>query len=570
MAWYPAANKSVKGNSGGSYTGGPFRTVLHTTEGSSASGAISAFKSNNSWPHFLIDYVGSVWQFVDTGVAARALRNLSGGVQTNRESAIQIEIVGFAGKPNEHPINQIDSVKNLMRWIESTHGVQAKGPGRPFATAYGQNHLRFTNSEWDVFNGTCGHCHVPENCVHVDTPILTVGLDWVPAGSLQIGDELFGFDEELVEVGSTGGRRFRRSQVEGNHVFEAEGYTVATAYGEVITTANHPWMVKIINRSHGKRIEWVTTVNLDPANHELYFSSSPWEGDKSHSAGWLAGVLDADGHTQSNRNAGAWVGFGQVRGPLLDCFKLEMESRGFILKQYDRPLDRGYGGKKPFSDVRVTGGLWEQLRVLGILKPHRLNLDVAWNGAVVGKTCKRVKILSITPCGVQQFAGLQTSTQTYIANGFLVHNSHWDPGAIDLASLLPAPGFQVPASYYTEVANVPFTVTRPQGGYIVVGGDGGVFAYDAPFFGSLGGVAINAPVIGALWTPTGQGYWLLGADGAIFSYGDAVYKGGFNALDAATRGDRKPIGVVTSGNGYKIIALDPSNDGSPFDYYAFE
>lgn len=135
---------------------------------------------------------------------------------------------------------------------------------------------------------------------------------------------------------------------------------------------------------------------------------------------------------------------------------------------------------------------------------------------------------------------------------------------------VPVPiGFQVPASYKTEVPQVPFTVSRSQGGYIVVGGDGGVFTYDADFHGSLGGVALTSPIVSGAWTPSGGGYWLMAADGAIFAFGDAVFKGGFNALTPAQKGNRKPIGIVAKGNGYRIVTLDPSNDGSPFDSYEF-
>jgi hypothetical protein len=163
MSFYPNADKSVKGNSAGSYTGGPFKGVLHTTEGTSGPGALAAFTANNSWPHFMVDYAGKVWQFFDTNVAARALMNLAGGVQTNTDSAIQIEVVGFASQPNNHPQVQMDALRALMRWIEGATGVKPVGPGRAFATAYGQNNLRFTNAQWDSFNGWCGHCHVPEN-----------------------------------------------------------------------------------------------------------------------------------------------------------------------------------------------------------------------------------------------------------------------------------------------------------------------------------------------------------------------------------------------------------------------
>jgi hypothetical protein len=280
-------------------------------------GAIGAFKANDSWPHFQVDYAGKVWQFLDTAVAAKSLRNLSGGVETNRDSAIQIEIVGFAAKPNEHPAEQMNALKALMRWLEANTGIKPVGPGKPFATSYGQN-VRFTNAQWDSFNGWCGHCHVPEN-------------------------------------------------------------------------------------------------------------------------------------------------------------------------------------------------------------------------------------------------------------------DHWDPGAIDINFLLSGAGSTptptpTPASsnYATEVPQVPFSLYRPQGGYIVVGGDGGIFAYDgAPFNGSLGGTVLNNPIIAAAYTPSGNGYWLMDNQGAIFSFGDAAYHGGFNALPPETKGNRKPIGIVAKGNGYRVVAFDSSNDGSPFDGYDF-
>src|SRR5215211_7280790 len=63
--------------------------------GSTAQGAFDAFREDRSDPHFTVDATIK-YQHLDTGMAARALRNRSGGVQTNRESAIQIEVVGFA------------------------------------------------------------------------------------------------------------------------------------------------------------------------------------------------------------------------------------------------------------------------------------------------------------------------------------------------------------------------------------------------------------------------------------------------------------------------------------------
>ena len=55
----------------GAYTGGPYRIVHHTTEGSTAQGAFDAYKKNKSDPHFTVDHTG-IYQHVDTGQAARS------------------------------------------------------------------------------------------------------------------------------------------------------------------------------------------------------------------------------------------------------------------------------------------------------------------------------------------------------------------------------------------------------------------------------------------------------------------------------------------------------------------
>lgn len=62
------------------------------------------------------------YQHIDTSVAARALRNPPGEVETNRDGAIQIELVGFAGRDKAK--NGLMNLARLCRWIEQTHGVE--------------------------------------------------------------------------------------------------------------------------------------------------------------------------------------------------------------------------------------------------------------------------------------------------------------------------------------------------------------------------------------------------------------------------------------------------------------
>jgi hypothetical protein len=161
-SWYPAATKSL-GNPGAAFNGGPFRGVLHTTEGGSAAGAIGAYKQHNSWPHFTVDRDGKVYQHIGIDVSARALQNRSGGVETNRDSAIQIEVVGWASKP-DWPLPQVAAMILLMRWIEAQTGIKPEGPTFGDSKQYGlRNPLEFMPQDWDDFNGWCGHQHVPEN-----------------------------------------------------------------------------------------------------------------------------------------------------------------------------------------------------------------------------------------------------------------------------------------------------------------------------------------------------------------------------------------------------------------------
>lgn len=68
-------------------------------------------------------------------------------------------------------------------------------------------------------------------------------------------------------------------------------------------------------------------------------------------------------------------------------------------------------------------------------------------------------------------------------------------------------------------------------GYVEVQEDGGVFAFDAPFYGSVPGLegqpALHGMdrIIAAAVTPTGEGYWLMSANGNIYAFGDAPYLG---------------------------------------------
>src|SRR5207247_9963384 len=69
--------------------------------------------------------------------------------------------------------------------------------------------------------------------------------------------------------------------------------------------------------------------------------------------------------------------------------------------------------------------------------------------------------------------------------------------------------------------NPETTTTSAAGsGYWLLGADGGVFSYGAAqFVGSTGVLPLNAPVVGIAAAPAGHGCGLVAADGGIFAVG---------------------------------------------------
>ena len=115
--------------------------------------------------------------------------------------------------------------------------------------------------------------------------------------------------------------------------------------------------------------------------------------------------------------------------------------------------------------------------------------------------------------------------------------------------------------------------STPEGkGYWLVAADGGIFTFgDAAFYGSTAALTLNSPVVGMASTPDGKGYWLVAADGGIFTFGDAAFYGS----EGGTQLGAPVVGMASapSGNGYwlvtgsplalagKVVGIDPGHNG---------
>jgi hypothetical protein len=155
------------------YRGGPNKGVLHTTETTGLPG----YSGGSMAPHFTVvpnlsTRTVKIYQHFDTRRPSRALVDLSGGVQTNNDGVVQIELAGTCSTSGPGlfwptaPEWALDPVRELLGWINADRGIPLVGPPRgwlSYPASYGRSAVRMTPTEWDNFAGWCGHQHVPEN-----------------------------------------------------------------------------------------------------------------------------------------------------------------------------------------------------------------------------------------------------------------------------------------------------------------------------------------------------------------------------------------------------------------------
>ena len=121
--------------------------------------------------------------------------------------------------------------------------------------------------------------------------------------------------------------------------------------------------------------------------------------------------------------------------------------------------------------------------------------------------------------------------------------------------------------FSVSVTPAPPVQQAPLHGYWLVGADGGIFSFgSAGFHGSTGDLTLQRPVVGITPTADRNGYWLVASDGGIFAFGDSGFYGSLPGLGFAPAGDRsgRPalaapiVGMVPSSDdgGYFMVAAD--------------
>lgn len=257
-------------------------------------------------------------------------------------------------------------------------------------------------------------------CMAHGERILTSDLRWIDVSEVDVGQELLAFEEYpgTKVNGAKKRRHYEFSTVTHSEVGVKDCVEVTLSNGAVVTTtSDHPWLWRPYSYQGG---EWVEAKDLlDGFDPHVAYAFPEWDQAYSFDAGWLSGMFDGEG----------WLGFGerhqqlaiaQAPGPLQE--RIERT----LLEEIDAKInvwESKRDGRRPNMQTYVQGGLSEVFRVLGQLRPERLINDLQskpWTGTVQPDW---VRVLSVRHVGPQTVQSISTTSGTYIASGFLMHNT---------------------------------------------------------------------------------------------------------------------------------------------------
>ncbi len=195
----------------------------------------------------------------------------------------------------------------------------------------------------------------------------------------------------------------------------------------------------------------------------------------------------------------------------------------------------------------------------------------------IGRANATTPVITNIPSPANEFAGFTVNLAT-TGDGTMSVTSNTtavcsvDPNGITVSfvgfgtcSLTPSVA-QGPNHFGATGNPQAFTVKAASHGYWLVGSDGGIFSFGtATFFGSTGSIHLQRPVVGITPTSTRNGYWLVASDGGIFSFGDSSFYGSIPGVGLNPAGSGLPnslnapiVGMVPTltGRGYFMVASD--------------
>lgn len=263
-----------------------------------------------------------------------------------------------------------------------------------------------------------GHCW-SFYCVTGDTKILTHDFKWVRADDITTGDCLWGFDDEPRGKLK---RRWRKSRAIVHGLVEREVVRIILSDGTNLKcSVEHPLLVSAKRAGNQK---WMTAGEIlkryleGRVTYLPKFTKPCWSENKDFDGGWLSGMFDGEGTISSEASRGHNLSVCQKEGRI--CERLR-DLLDFYCYDFSEYFNKDTG----VVNITLHGGISEQMRFLGEFRPIRLvpKMEKRLEGSQMNRVGNLVHVVEVIPMGKEMVVALETSTNTYITEGFGSHNS---------------------------------------------------------------------------------------------------------------------------------------------------
>jgi hypothetical protein len=269
------------------------------------------------------------------------------------------------------------------------------------------------------------------DCPTPDMRVLTYDLQWVPAGDLQVGDEIIAFDEYGVGLDSAGRksiRRLRRATVDKAVRIQQPVYALTLDDGRVVkSSVGHRWLGWKSNKNRAVSC-WLTTQEIADRVAEgrpvlLHSPTRPWETrQETYADGLIRAAFDGEGCITFHKRANNFghLSFSQRLGPFMDEVEDAVGSAGF---QTSRNVVPGRSAQV----LQVLGGMWDYARFIGTYRPVRFIDKWIERAPVDGYTLTgvaRARVVAATYLGSQEVVAMETSAGTLFVEGVSSHNCY--------------------------------------------------------------------------------------------------------------------------------------------------
>ena len=297
------------------------------------------------------------------------------------------------------------------------HIVDVNGKKRPFRMNAEQYHFYCNMHDRNIIL----KARQRGFCLDPDTRILTADLRWIRIADAQPGDEIMGVDE-YPKGGKGTARHMRRATVQAAIRVQRDAYRITFDDGRsVVCTSQHPWLART---AATRKVDWRCIANTSKGNKprclmigdQVRWVTKPWN-KPDYEDGWFAGMLDGEGNMAKSSRVGSSVNVSQRPGPVLERAKNYLTSRGYSWR---------VESENKSAHKLVVSRTDEVIRLIGQTQPTRMRRDFWVDRWLPGRRVQDVgwaTIVDIERLPDQEMVDLQTSTGTYIAEGFVSHNT---------------------------------------------------------------------------------------------------------------------------------------------------